>query len=123
MTIKDLKDILDFYIRIGDGDNTVVVGLKEPSVAHSANSPVKYAYNGIDFDNNTFFLECEDKLRRHDKDRDKPMTAVKIIYTKYPETRPVIHCPICENKLRKADKYCSNCGQAVSMENLREFKI
>lgn len=122
MTVKDLKDKVDFLFENGRSGNLVVVKLKEPSVGGIACSKVESIHAGFDWDGGKAIITCEDDLLSYRKDRDNPMSAVKIVYTKYPELKPVIHCPKCENKIRKNDRYCNKCGQAVTTENMREFK-
>lgn len=123
MTVDSLKNKLEFYANHGHSNDVVVIELKEPSIGGIACTGIKHISSGFDWDNGKIIITCDDAVLRYKKDRDVPQSAVRIIYTKYPNTRPVIHCPICENKLRKDDKYCSRCGQAISMDNLREFRI
>ena len=122
MNVSELIDELEFYTDHGYSDNKVVIQLKEPSVGGVACTGIRQLYAGMDWDKGKIIIQTDDPVIYYKKDRDIPKSAVKIVYTRYPQTRPVIHCPVCGDKLRKNDRFCSRCGQAVSMENLEEIE-
>lgn len=121
MKAKKLKEVIDFYINNGHENDDVVITLSEPSIGCRAFSDIRYVASGFDFEHGQIRIEPEKSLLSKTKDRDAPMKPWAKTYDYGNRKQTIIHCPICENKLRKADKYCSKCGQMIS-EELRSNK-
>ena len=121
MTLKDFQEKLAFYIKNMDDNAPVVIALAEPSVGISANCDVKTIRTGIDWDSGKLWICPEKKLLSFEKDRDTPLKAYRITYTKYPGSKRQIKCPKCEYILRKDDRYCPSCGQAILKNEYREI--
>lgn len=123
MNIKELKEKLNFYEKRLDENDPVVIELAEPSVGTKAHCDVENIATGIDWDMGKLWIYPKKKLLSYEKDRDIPQMAYRITYTKYPGSKKQIKCPKCESHLRKTDKYCSNCGQAILLNTYREMKL
>lgn len=116
MTLKELKDECDFYVNGGYSDSTVVVTTSDPSVGGRAGRGIRYISPGIDFESGQIRISLDKEVISKEKDRDRPMKAVRRVFERDDgRVRRYIFCPICDEKLRTSDKYCSNCGQSIDV--------
>lgn len=113
MTLADLKEKIDFYIKNGCGDYPVMVTLKQPSVGARAFANITGIYPGFDLEHGQMRLETDTAVTSYRKDRDLVLEAYKVDIPIGNKTRHLVECPKCENHLRKGDKYCSRCGQRI----------
>lgn len=125
MRVSELKDKLNMYISHGHGDDEIVIRCKELSMGPAASEAVKGIYPGIDWDAGRLMIEPDKPLIHYGNGRDDPKPAVHITYKNDygGKIRSTLHCPRCEAKLKKTDKYCPKCGQMLDMEHLKEVKI
>lgn len=116
MTLKKLKELVDYYIGTGHlhGDEEVLITLDEPSVGCRAYESIDYAGCGIDWEANQFRLEPTEKLCHRGRSRDDAMEIRVRKYIYDNSTQFIRRCPSCESKLKKGDRYCYYCGQNVS---------
>ena len=116
MTLKELKEAVDYYIKKGNlnGDEEVLITLDERSVGCRAYEKVEYAGCGIDWEQDQFRLEPAGKLCHRGRSYDNPM-EMRVHKYIYDNSKQLIRrCPSCETKLKKGMKYCFQCGQDVS---------
>ena len=117
MKLSELNNTIQRHLDC-NGDAEVVVTLSEPGIGRRAFSDIRSVNMGFDWETNQFRLEPDKKLTSYAKDRDNPQPALRITFKD--GSRPIIKCPKCETKLRKDDRYCPRCGQAISHEKSRE---
>ena len=119
MKLSELNEVIKRHLD-RNGDAEVMITLSEPSIGCRAFSNVKHACMGFDWESGQFRLEPEKKLTSFSKDRDNPQAALRITFNTR-GYRPAIECPKCETKLRKDDRYCPHCGQAIKIGEYREI--
>lgn len=109
-----LKETVDRLCNSGHSEDIVVVTLNQPSVGPRAFTNVSGLYSGFDWEHGQIRIDTEDKILSKEKDRDNVIEPIVKEYNILDNKRSIVRkCRICENKLRIADKYCSNCGQRV----------
>lgn len=114
MKLIELKEKIDRLYNSGHSDDIVVVTLNQPSVGTRAFTNISAIYSGFDWEQGQIRIETEDKILSKEKDRDNVIEPIVKEYNIIDNKRSIVRkCRICENKLRIADKYCSNCGQRV----------
>lgn len=115
MTVKELQDLLQRYILVGHGSDSVVVTLNQPSVGARACTKVTEIFPGFDFEAGQMRIETQDKILSFTKDRDIIMPPWEN-QAKTGKDGKVIKsrlCQKCDSKVRKGDNYCSCCGQRL----------
>lgn len=113
MTLSELKRQVDLFVDIGHGDDTVLINLSERSVGAKASAGITSLAPGIDWEHGQIRIHTDKKIISDHLNRDLVIPPVEIDYDYGVKAYHVLHCPKCENKLRKDDKYCSLCGQRV----------
>ena len=113
MNLKELKDNVDFYMENGHADEEVVITLDEPSVGSRASCKVACVFCGFDWERGQVRIEPENKLvnKGNSLHDEKEMHLLKCIYDKI--TKIVCHCPSCDLKVDRQDKFCRRCGQKL----------
>ena len=106
MTLKELKDILSSYIDY-HSENDVVILLNEKSIGPHACSGIDVVFPRFDWDDGKILICPTNPLCRESRTRD--VEKDRVLW------HGVIHCPHCEHKVNKKDKYCSNCGQKLGL--------
>ena len=114
LTTKQLKQKLDNYIKKHPIDEPVVIQLSQPSIGCNANVNIDNICSGFDWNKGKLWIIPEFPVILKNKDRDIPKEPYQTTYTegyKYPRT--ILHCPICENIVKKDFYYCPKCGQKL----------
>ena len=110
------KELNEKYI-----DKEIRIVLNQPSIGCLSTIGIKSfdIQHGSDLDKDKILIFAEDDIIEKYKDRDIPISPLIVTYSYYDniKSKTIIKCPICENKLRKIDKYCSNCGQKIKIIN------
>ena len=115
MTLKKLSELVEFYMD-GHKNDKVLITLSQPSVGARAFVDVQGVYAGFDWEDGQIRIETVEPIitKYNNRDIGKPARCEEYGEEQgYARKRIVRHCPICENFLRKDDKYCSRCGQRV----------
>lgn len=113
MKLKELYEISKSLIEQGKEEDDVLITLSEPSIGGRASTPINYVYAGFDWEHGQIRISPKDKLIRKCKDRDEPMNTKVIEHNSLNRKSIIRKCAICGSYLRKDDKYCSRCGQAI----------
>ena len=113
MKLKELYEISKSLIEQGKEEDDVLITLSEPSIGGRASTPINYVYAGFDWEHGQVRVEPKDSLINKLKDRDKQLDIKIMEYNNSGRKCIIRKCPICENHLKKDDKYCSRCGQAI----------
>lgn len=113
MKLKELYEISKSLMEQGKAEDEVLITLSESSVGARASAPINSVYAGFDWEHGQVRVEPKDSLISKLKDRDKQLDARIIEYNNLGRKHIIRKCPICENHLKKDDKYCSRCGQAI----------
>lgn len=119
MLLKELKQIVDFYVETGHEDDNVLVNMSEPSFGPSAAASVVSVYDGFDWEANQIRIRTNEELVRRGNERDavKPVLAKMEISPRGKETL-MMWCPTCETDVtKKSVRYCSECGQRIDQTN------
>lgn len=119
MNLNELKEMCEYYIQQGHENDKIIITVSAPSVGQRSGVGIKSIYPGFDWEHGQIRIECDQELTPKNKDRDLPAKAYKRVYTDNPKRKTtIINCPRCENHLRRDDKYCSRCGQAIQVGNI-----
>ena len=113
MKLKELYEISKSLVEQGKAEDDVLITLSESSVGARASTPINCMYAGFDWENGQIRIEPKNKLINKLKDRDKQLDTKIMEYDNLGRKHIIRKCPICENHLKKDDKYCSRCGQAI----------
>lgn len=116
MNLTNLNSITNQLLLRGHGDEKVVITLKQPSVGPRSGIGIDFVYIGMDWESNQLRIEPSKDLVLYEKDRDKAMPIKVRSVPNGSVMRKVLTCPKCACHLKKADNYCSSCGQRVSYE-------
>lgn len=122
MKVNELSKILHFYSEHGHEDDIVLITLSQPSVGARASVGVQGVFSGFDWEDGQIRIEPVTPLiaKYNNRDIGKPARCTEYGEDDgYIRKRIVRHCPICDEFLRKNDKYCSNCGQAIDWEQTK----
>lgn len=109
MTVGEMYKRLAFIMQKGDSNKSVVVLLREQAIGGRASVEVKQISEGIDWECNQINIITKKPIVSDNLQRDNPLSIHILEHGK----RKIYKCPKCTNTVRKADKYCSNCGQAI----------
>lgn len=110
MTLNELKNKCDVYTHLGHGNDEVVITLSYPrNVGKRSYTCVTGFGPGFDFEAGEMRLTPLKRLVADVSTRDDPMAAYQVHTT----VRTVYKCAKCGSHIRKKDKYCSECGQAI----------
>ena len=120
MKLKDLKDKVDFLMTTGHEEDDVVVTLKESSVAVRAFANVDSIYAGFDWESGQIRIETDKEIISYNLRRDAKMLPFRVGTMVGTRKKYILKCPKCEEHLRKTDRYCPTCGQAIETEGFRE---
>ena len=113
MILSEFKNQVDLLYDTGHGDNLVLVTLSESSIGSRAATGIIGIHSGFDWERGQVRISTEKKIISYGKDRDEVIEPRREDYDIGIRVRHLILCPKCENKLRKGDNYCSNCGQRI----------
>lgn len=113
MKLKELYEISKSLVEQGKAEDEVLITLSEPSVGARASAPINSIYAGFDWEHGQIRIEPKNKLINKLKDRDKQLDTKIMEYDSLGRKCIIRKCPVCENHLKKDDKYCSRCGQAI----------
>lgn len=120
LNLRELKEYVEFLYEHGcTGEEPVLITLSQNSVGSRASTGITHITEGFDWESGQIRIEPEEKLLKKEKDRDNAMPVrVKEYDLHYKNGKKTIirSCPICENHLKKDDRYCSRCGQRVVFE-------
>ena len=113
MTLKELRESIDLALSFQHDSekNEVVITLVEPSVGGRANSKVRCAVNGFDWEKGQFRIEPVEELVRKGRDLKTAIPAKERL--SFDKTCTVFRCPICDGKINKNDYFCRFCGQKL----------
>ena len=113
MTVRDIKDTLDFYSEHGYDDANVLITLSEPSIGARAFAEIKYISAGIDWENGQIRIEPIVELCRKGRTLEdpRPLHTFQYLYDK--RTTYSYHCANCGKKNPKDANYCNRCGQRL----------
>lgn len=114
MKAIDFYEKLKFYIECSHGNDDVCVVLKQPSIGARASTSIVSLHPGFDWEQGKIILGTDKEITSFDKDRDVELSARVNTYTDT-KIRTIYSCPKCEQHLRKDDKYCSRCGQKITI--------
>ena len=109
MTLNELKSKCDIYIDLGHGHDDVLINVQHKSVGQRASTNIDSISPGIDWESDQIRIEPTHKLTYVETGRDVPAKPYRVAT----DIRTVIKCGKCGNKLRKADKFCPDCGQKI----------
>lgn len=117
MTLNDLKSHVDEYVKIGHGNDTVLITLSQPSVGGRASTGVIGIYPGFDWEHGQMRIEPAQQICPRGRTKDDIM---KIRIFAYSSPKPFYNCPVCEEHVKKDSKYCQRCGQHLVFDNTAE---
>ena len=114
MILKELKRHVDFLVKNGHENDTVIVTTVDNSVGARAGSEVNSINPGIDWEHGQIRIEPKTKLVSYGNSRDDGMLPLVEVYeSPNGRKRHVITCRRCDNLLKNDDRYCSRCGQMI----------
>lgn len=114
MVLSELKRQVDILCEIGYGEKSVLVTLSDKSIGARAAAGITNINVGFDWEQGQIRISTDKKIISYDKDRDLPMSATKWDCDNgNGKIRHLLICPKCDNRLKKDDRYCSNCGQRL----------
>ncbi len=120
MTVNELHAQTQAAITMGHGEDEVKIDLNMASIGPRASSGVDTAYLGFDWDHGSFHISPSLKLVLDGFRRDDPKTVLiyedKVMSRAKGRPYLIRYCPRCQNSVKKNQRYCSVCGQALSWE-------
>lgn len=121
MKLSELKDRVDWFAHTRHDNPEVVIDIEnEISMGARPSVGVENANVGIDWEADQFRIEPKEPLARLGRTKDDARQTRLIQYT-YPDGKKtsVYKCPICEARLKKKFKYCPQCGQRVTFDDVK----
>lgn len=121
MTVKELIEMLQTAAAIGShGEDEVRIDLDMPSLGAKASTGLKAVYTGFDWEQGTVRLVAEEKIAKEGSTRGDPKRPFEHEDQTMSKAKgkPYImrYCPRCQNSVKKKQRYCSACGQALLWE-------
>lgn len=125
MKANEFERELSWYISHGHADDDVVIHCKEPSMGAVAAENIAGIDAGFDWDAGRILLEPSKPLIHHECNRDVPKSIVRIeyIHNYDGKVKSTYHCPVCQCRVQKGDKYCRTCGQRLDSEKIETVSL
>lgn len=117
MTLSDLKSHIDEYVRVGHGEDVVLITLSQPSVGSRAATAVRCIFPGFDWEHGQMRIEPENQVCLRGRAKEDTM-PIRIFA--YSSPRPFYECPICGEHIKKDSNYCQQCGQHLVFDRSAE---
>jgi hypothetical protein len=116
LTLSELKIHVDEYVRVGHGDDVVLITLSQSSVGARASTAVSCIFPGFDWEHGQMRIEPEKPVCLRGRAKDDMMPIRMFAYS---SPRPFYECP-CGTQVKKDSHYCQHCGQHLFLDKNAE---
>lgn len=119
MKLSELKRVVDFSVGLwrDEKDPEVLITLANNSIGGRAATSVQHVGMGFDWESGQFRIEPEQRLYREGRTLEDPIKTIAFKYIYDKKVRVIHHCPKCEAVVQKGAKFCSQCGQHISINS------
>ena len=108
MTLSEFKERIDWLRDMGYSEELISAIISNSSVVPIDTTGAPGICSEMELAQEQDRISAE-KIIYYEKGRDRAMEPIRKDYN----IGTLLLCPRCENNLRKADNYCSRCGQKI----------